>query len=89
MNPAYNVHSSASKLDLYVLSRSVMSDSLQPHEVHQAPLSIGILQARILEWVAIPSSRGGSLWANLFLRTKKAGYLRDPAEHLFLSKDFM
>ena len=28
--------------------------------VHQAPLSMGILQARILEWVAIPSSRGSS-----------------------------
>ena len=27
----------------------------------QAPLSIVILQARILEWVAIPSSRGSSL----------------------------
>ena len=27
---------------------------------HQAPLSIGILQARILEWVAMPSSRGSS-----------------------------
>ena len=26
----------------------------------QAPLSMGILQARILEWVAIPSSRGSS-----------------------------
>ena len=25
---------------------------------HQAPLSMGILQVRILEWVAIPSSRG-------------------------------
>jgi len=25
---------------------------------HQAPLSIGILQARILEWVAMPFSRG-------------------------------
>ena len=24
----------------------------------QAPLSVGILQARILEWVAMPSSRG-------------------------------
>ena len=24
----------------------------------QAPLSMGILQARILEWVAMPSSRG-------------------------------
>ena len=27
----------------------------------QAPLSVGILQARILEWVAMPSSRG-SFW---------------------------
>jgi len=26
----------------------------------QAPLSMGILQARILEWVAMPSSRGSS-----------------------------
>ena len=28
--------------------------------VCQAPLSIGILQARILEWVAMPSSKGSS-----------------------------
>ena len=28
---------------------------------HQAPLSMGILKARILEWVAMPSSRGSSL----------------------------
>ena len=27
---------------------------------HQAPLSMGVLQARILEWVAIPFSRGSS-----------------------------
>ena len=27
---------------------------------HQAPLSMGILQARILEWVAISSSRRSS-----------------------------
>ena len=35
-------------------SCSVMSDSLQPHGVH------GILQARILEWVAFPFSRESS-----------------------------
>ena len=36
-----------------------MSDSAIPWAVaHQAPLSMGILQARILEWVAMPSSRG-------------------------------
>ena len=41
-----------------LLSPSVMSDTLQPMD--QVPLSIGILQARILEWVAMPSSRGSS-----------------------------
>ena len=30
---------------------------------HQSPLSMGILQARILEWVAVPFSRGSS-WPN-------------------------
>ena len=28
--------------------------------VHQVPLSMGILQARILEWVAMPSFKGSS-----------------------------
>ena len=38
---------------------SVMSNSLlTPRTVaHQAPLSMEILQARTLEWVAMPSSR--------------------------------
>ena len=27
---------------------------------HQAPLSMAILQARVLDWVAVPSSRGSS-----------------------------
>ena len=36
---------------------SIVSDSLQPC---QAPLSMGILQARILEWVAMLFSRGSS-----------------------------
>ena len=42
---------------------SVMSSSLRPHGLIaacQAPLSMGILQARILEWVAYPFSRGSS-----------------------------
>jgi len=39
-----------------LLSHSVMSGCLKP----QAPLSTGILQARILEWVTMPSSRGSS-----------------------------
>ena len=42
-----------------VLSCSVTS--LWPHGLaHQAPLSMEILQARILEWVAMPSSRSCS-----------------------------
>ena len=44
-----------------VLSCSVMSDSATTRTVaHQAALPIRILQARILEWVAMPSSRGSS-----------------------------
>ena len=44
-----------------VLSRSVVSDSVTPWTAaRQSPLSLGILQARILEWVAMPSSRGSS-----------------------------
>ena len=42
-------------------SRSVMSDSLQPHDCGPPGSSVhGILQARRLEWVAMPSSRGSS-----------------------------
>ena len=44
-----------------VLSHSVVSDSVTPWTVAlQAPLSMGVLQARILEWVAMPSSKGSS-----------------------------
>ena len=44
-----------------VLSHSVMSDSATPWNVAlQASLSMGFLQARILEWVAMSSSRGSS-----------------------------
>ena len=44
-----------------VLSHSVVSDSVTPWTVAlQAPLSMGIFQARILEWIAMPSSKGSS-----------------------------
>ena len=44
-----------------VVSHSVVSNSVIPWTVdHQAPLSMGILKGRILEWVAMPSSRGSS-----------------------------
>ena len=41
-----------------MFSYSVMSDSLKPFQALkpcQAPLSMGILQAKILEWIAMPS----------------------------------
>ena len=44
-----------------MLSCSVFSDSANSWTVaHQAPLSMEILRARILEWVAVPWSRGFS-----------------------------
>ena len=45
-----------------VLSRSVVSNSFVTPWTppHQAPLSMGILQAKILEWVAMHPSRGSS-----------------------------
>ena len=42
-----------------VLNCSVVSDSWTPWTIaRQAPLSMGILQIRIVEWVAMPFSRG-------------------------------
>ena len=44
-----------------VLSHSAVSDSAIPWTVaRQTPRSMEILQVRILEWVAMPSSRGSS-----------------------------
>ena len=44
-----------------MLSLSDVSDPATPWTVaHQASLSMRILQARILEWVTMPSSRGYS-----------------------------
>ena len=45
-----------------LFSCSIVSDSfVTPWTVaHQTPMSMGILQARILEWVAMPSSRESS-----------------------------
>ena len=43
------------------VSHSVVSDSATPWTVaHQAPLLMEILKARILEWVAVPFSKGSS-----------------------------
>ena len=47
----------AGKVTVKSESRSIMSDSLQPHEVYMVH---GILQDRKLEWAAFPFSRGSS-----------------------------
>ena len=45
----------------HVLRRSVRSDSATPMDYSTPGSSVhGILQARILQWVAVPSSRGSS-----------------------------
>ena len=53
-----------------MLSRSVMSNSsVMPWTVaHQASLFTQILQARILEWVAMSSSKGSSQSRSLALQ---------------------
>ena len=43
-----------------VLSCSMCPTLRNPMDCSQVPLSMGIFQARILEWVAMPSSRGSS-----------------------------
>ena len=68
-----------------VLSHSVtLSDSLQPQglQLGQAPLSMEILQARILEWVAMPSSRGPFQPRSLALQVDSL--LSEPPNHTLL-----
>ena len=46
---------------LLLFTRSVGSNSLRPHDCSPSGFSVpGILQARILQWVAVPSCRGSS-----------------------------
>ena len=56
MHETWHLHKMSHNNNNVCVSHLVMSDSLQPHEhvVH------GILQARILEWIAMPFSRGSS-----------------------------
>ena len=44
---------------------------------HQAPLSMGILQARILEWVAMTSSRGDERYKliNIYWASESQGFV--------------
>ena len=62
INLVYSHCSTYQNIGIYcVLSRSVVSYSVIPWTVaRQAPLSMRIFQARILEWVAMSSSRGSS-----------------------------
>ena len=58
----------------YFLGHSVVSYSTTPWTVaHQALLSMGILQTRILEWVAISFSRGSSQPRNQTQVSRAAG----------------
>ena len=48
-------------LEVMVLSRSVKSDFCNPMDCSSPGFSVhGILQARMLEWIAMPFSRGSS-----------------------------
>ena len=51
---------------------SVMSVSLRPYGLSPLGSSVhGILQARTLEWVSMPFSRGSSRPSNLFLKPRQ------------------
>ena len=55
------LYSSLAHRSMLLLIASVVSDSLQPHDCSPPDASVhGTLQARILEWVAMPSSRESS-----------------------------
>ena len=47
-------------LCLLAQSCPCLCDPIECGPAHQAPLSMGISQATILEWVAMPSFRGSS-----------------------------
>ena len=61
MEPGRSWHCTAFKIHMW-FNYSDVSDSCNPmaYIAHRAPLSTGILQARILEWVAMPSPMGPS-----------------------------
>ena len=64
-NKSYKRHRLSSQITLALYAVCLVAQSCPtlgtPWIVaHQAPLSIRILQARILEWVAMRSSRGSS-----------------------------
>ena len=53
-------HGCAYYVLLVVVAQSYLTLATPWTVAHQAPLSMGILQGRILEWVAMPSSKGSS-----------------------------
>ena len=63
-----------------VLSCSAMSDSPRPQGLWPNRLLCGILQARILEWVAIPFSRGTFLIQGLNLGLLHCRQITLPSE---------
>ena len=60
MSLVYEVEESGSRLPFCAVHSCIWLFATPWTIACQAPLSLGILQARILEWVAIPFSRGSS-----------------------------
>ena len=52
-----NLQQTCTPYSVFFISVTVRSDSLRPYDLYSARLLCGIFQARILEWVAISSSR--------------------------------
>ena len=56
----YTKHTHIYMLCLVTQLRPTLCNTMDCSPVHQIPLSMRILHTRILEWVAMPSSRGSS-----------------------------
>ena len=73
---------------MYAKLLQLLSDSLQPHGLQLAVSFVhGILQARVLEWVAMSSCRGVSIYTPLNLQQFlifKVSVLSDACMFLFI-----
>ena len=63
MNEKNHSQADRGNLECKSVSHSVVFNSCDPIDCSMPGFSVhGVLQARILEWVAIPFSRGGNEW---------------------------
>ena len=66
-----------------IVSRRVLSDSLQPQDCNLPGSSVhGILQAKILEWVAISSSGGSS-------RPRDQTQVREASKYMHIQEKYL